>query len=254
MTGRSDPPADRSSCLVGRKARRLAPVGAAWQRVRVREVEAKFRVGDVEALLLALKTRGVDLAPAVVQDDQAYAPAGWRYGQSKTGVPFARLRTEAGRHVFTVKVPGDNELSCEEHESEVADREQMHAAVVAMGFAPTVRIVKTRRRGRWGEVSLCLDDVAGLGLFLELERLVPPGVSGLVAQAELADLVAALGVDAERVEETYDSLLRAAGGGLSGSGRPSEKGRFGSGGVRVGDRQRRWWPHGQPHRQSGVVG
>lgn len=50
----------------------------------------------------------------------------------------ARLRTEAGRHLFTVKVPGDNELSCEEHETEVADRDQMHAAVEAKGFTPTV--------------------------------------------------------------------------------------------------------------------
>ena len=79
----------------------------------------------------------------MVQDDQAYAVAGWRYGQSKLGVPFARLRTEAGRHVFTVKVPGDNELSCAEHETAVADRDEMHMAVVAMGFTPTVRIVKT---------------------------------------------------------------------------------------------------------------
>jgi adenylate cyclase class 2 len=179
----------------------------------VREVEAKFRVGDVEALSLALKARAVELGPAVVQDDQAYAPSDWRYGQSKIGVPFARLRTEAGRHLFTVKMPGDNELSCEEHETEVADREQMHEAVVAMGFTPTVRIVKTRRHGRWGEVSLCLDDVAGLGVFLELERLIPPEVPGLAAQAVLADLVAALGVDAERVEQTYDSLLRAAAAG-----------------------------------------
>jgi adenylate cyclase class 2 len=55
---------------------------------------------------------------------------------------------------------------------------------------------------------LCLDDVAGLGLFLEPERLVPPETAGLATQAELAGMATALGVDAERVEETYDSLLR----------------------------------------------
>jgi adenylate cyclase class 2 len=115
----------------------------------VREVEAKFRVGDVEALLLALKARGVELTPPVVQDDQAYALAGWRYGQSKIGVPFARLRTEAGRHVFTVKVPGDNELSCEEHETVVVDRDQMHAAVVAMGLTPTATFRQPPERWWW---------------------------------------------------------------------------------------------------------
>lgn len=191
--------------------RRLAPGLPAWQRVDVHEVEAKFRIADVESLLVALKAHGVELGAPTVQDDQAYAPVAWRYGDSKIGVPFARLRTEGGRHLFTVKVPGENELSCEEHETEVADRDQMHAAVVAMGFAPTVRIVKTRRRGRWGEVDLCVDDVAGLGVFLELERLAPPGTSGLAAQTELVGMVAALGVEAARVEETYDSLLLAAG-------------------------------------------
>jgi adenylate cyclase, class 2 len=196
-------------CIVLLWARQLARGWSAWQRVQVREIEAKFRVADVEVLLLGLKAVGVELGPAVAQDDQAYAPAWWMYGQSKIGVPFARLRTEAGRHVFTVKVPADNELSCEEHETEVADRVQMHAAVVAQGFTPTVRIVKTRRRGWWGGVSLCLDEVTGLGVFLELERLVPPEAAGLAAQAELADLVAELGVNVERVEQTYDSLLRA---------------------------------------------
>lgn len=139
-------------------------------------------------------------------------PANRGGSQSKIGAPFARQRSEAGWHLFTVKVSRDNELSCEEHETEVADREQMHAAVVAMGFTPTVRIVKTRRHGRWGEVSLCLDDVAGLGVFRELERLIPPEVPGLAAQAELADLAAAVGVDAERVEQTYYTLLRAVAG------------------------------------------
>jgi adenylate cyclase class IV len=33
---------------------------------------------------------------------------------------------------------------------------------------------------------LCLDDVTGLGVFLELERLVPAEIAGLAAQAELA--------------------------------------------------------------------
>ena len=39
---------------------------------------------------------------AVVQDDQAYAPVGWSYGDSKIGVSFVRLRTVDGRHTFTL--------------------------------------------------------------------------------------------------------------------------------------------------------
>ncbi len=45
---------------------------------------------------------------------------------------------------------------------------------------------------------------------VELERMVPDDVSAEDVQAELAAFVANLDVAAERTEETYDSLVRAA--------------------------------------------
>jgi len=101
-------------------------------------------------------------------------------------------------------------MSCEEHETPVADRDQMHAAVVAMGFRPTVRIRKVRRIAVVGDLALCVDEVDGVGVFLEAERLVGDGVPGEVVQAELAAFVESLGVEAEPVEQTYDTLVRAA--------------------------------------------
>jgi adenylate cyclase class 2 len=72
----------------------------------------------------------------VHQDDQAYAPDGWSYGDDRRGVPFARLRTVDGQHLFTLKRSAENVLSCEEHETAIADRDQMHHAIMAMGFRP----------------------------------------------------------------------------------------------------------------------
>lgn len=178
----------------------------------MREVEVKYRVLDLDALVTELADRGVDLGDCIVQDDQAYAPVSWQYGQSRIGVPFARLRTVAGQHVFTVKRPEENVLSCAEHESSVADREEMHRALLAMGFRATQRIRKSRRCGSAlaGAVSVCVDEVDGLGAFLELERMVPDGVPGEVIQARLTEFAASLGIEAERVEDTYDALIRAA--------------------------------------------
>jgi adenylate cyclase class 2 len=176
----------------------------------VREVEVKYRVRDVGALLAALEMRGIELGPPVGQDDQAYAPEGWSYGEDRQGVPFARLRTMSGRHVFTLKRPAENLLSCEEHETDVADRDQMHAAIVAMGFRPTVRIVKVRRTAACRDMVLCVDEVDGLGWFLEAERMVAGDLPGEVVQAGLCRFVESLGVDAERVEQTYDWLVRHA--------------------------------------------
>lgn len=175
----------------------------------MREVEVKFRVCDANALLEQLESRGIALGEPMRQDDQAYARNGWSYGMDKARVPFARLRTQDGRHLFTVKMPQDNELACSEHETHVADREQMHEAILAMGFWPTVRIEKTRRTGIYEGISLCLDDVDGLGVFLELERLVPDDTPADIVQNDLAKLVTLLGVEVERITETYDSLIRA---------------------------------------------
>ena len=177
---------------------------------QAREIEVKYRVVDLAALEAALARHRLVLSLPVQQDDQAYAQDGWHYGLSKLGVPFARLRTQQGRHLFTLKRPIDNEQACLEFETEVADRDQMHDAILNMGFYPTVRIVKARRTARLGDLALCLDEVEHLGAFLEIERVIPPGESGATVQAELDTFARSLGVPLERTTDTYDSLIRVA--------------------------------------------
>ena len=177
---------------------------------QAREIEVKYRVGDLARLEHSLQGRGLALSTPVHQDDQAYAQVGWHYGMSKLGVAFARLRTQNGRHLFTLKRPMENELACLEFESEVADRDQMHEAVQQMGFYPTVRIVKTRRTARDGGLLFCVDEVERVGSFLEIEKVIGSGQSGEAVQAELHAFACSLGVQLERTSDTYDSLVRAA--------------------------------------------
>ncbi len=176
----------------------------------MREVEVKYQIRDKEALLVALKRCGIEFAAPVYQDDQAYAPDGWSYGDAKLGVSFARLRTVDDRHTFTLKRPAENALSCDEYETAIADREQMDQAILAMGFCPTVRIAKVRRTAALDGLVLCVDEVDGIGTFLELERMVPDDMSGEAVQAEMDAFVVSLDVEAERTGETYDSLVHAA--------------------------------------------
>lgn len=176
----------------------------------VREVEVKYHVDDLEALLVALKARGIELSDPVYQDDQAYAPDGWRFGDSKLGVSFVRLRTVGGQHYFAMKQPGENAQACLEYETEVADRAAMHGAILHMGYHPTVRVTKTRRTAALEYCSLCVDDLEGVGAFVELERMVLDDMPAEAVQAELAAVAASFGVGAMRTDETYDSLVRAA--------------------------------------------
>jgi adenylate cyclase class 2 len=87
----------------------------------------------------------------------------------------------------------------------------MHGALVAMGWRPTVRIVKRRRVGTAGALTVCLDEVDGLrGAFLECELIITDVDGGLGLQDDLHAWVTELGVPVRRVEQTYDSLLREA--------------------------------------------
>ena len=181
----------------------------------VREIEVKYRVEDMEALLVALKSRGIELSEPVFQDDQAYAPAGWQFGDSKLGVSFLRLRTVAGRHYFTLKQPADSAQACLEYETQVTDRQAMHYAAMHMGYRPTVWIAKTRRVATLDDCSLCVDDVEGIGGFLELEHLEPDDADTHTVQAGLAAFVSSLGIAATRTDQTYDSLVHAAQGQAS---------------------------------------
>ncbi|HEY6422136.1 MAG TPA: CYTH domain-containing protein [Pseudonocardiaceae bacterium] len=71
-------------------------------------------------------------------------------------------------------------------------------------------MAKVRRSATLDDLMLCVDEVETLGTFLELERMVPDDASGEDVQVELAGFVASLDIEAERTEETYDSLVRAA--------------------------------------------
>ena len=74
---------------------------------------------------------------------------------------------------------------------------------------PGVGAEVSRDRVGRGDLALCVDEVHGLGAFLELERLVPDDTAGEPVQAELVSFVESLDVVVERTEETYDSLVRA---------------------------------------------
>lgn len=175
-----------------------------------REIEVKYRVDDHTETVLALQRKGIQLGEPIIQDDQAYAPNGWMYGDSTMGVSFARLRTVADVHTFTVKRPVENSLSCEEHETAVSDRAQMHTALLAMGYYETVRIHKTRRAAFTPMFSICLDEVEGIGPFIELEWCAGNCDAAKFAQAEMADFVTSLSITAERTDQPYDALVRAA--------------------------------------------
>jgi homotetrameric cytidine deaminase len=89
----------------------------------------------------------------------------------------------------------------------VADPEELRAALDA-ALGTLVVVEKARRLLLWEGVRIHLDDVRGLGTFVELEGVAPAG-SDLSAEAgKVAHLQAALGIAPERVlSDSYSDRL-----------------------------------------------
>lgn len=186
-----------------------APIGRDLRDAdRLVEVEARFSVsGDV---LARLQAHGLIFSDPVIQDDQAYAPAHWSWGDDRIGVPFARLRTQLGRHLFTVKRPITDVRTCIERECEVTDRAAMHDALELMGFTPTVQIVKTRRTAERDNLSFCFDEVERVGTFVEIEALASEADDLDAIRERVERLLESMGVPAERCTSSYDTLVYEA--------------------------------------------
>lgn len=95
-----------------------------------------------------------------------------------------------------------------EYETGVSDGGTAQKLLEALGYRPLAQVDKVRRTYRLDQVALCLDQVEGLGGFLELELLVPGEEQREAAVERLLALLEALGVSRERLSRrSYLELL-----------------------------------------------
>ena len=141
------------------------------------ENESKHRVPDEAALLQALTALGFVADPqADHQVDEYYDDPGGSLG---TGDVVCRIRVHDGRAEAGFKGPrrwhDDGSHTRIEVELPVPDIDEVRAALVRQGLVAVWRLEKRRRRFRRAPDTLvvCLDELPGLGLFVELEGPVP---------------------------------------------------------------------------------
>lgn len=179
------------------------------------EYERKFRVAPDSVPVTAdwLTDHGEPLGTSS-QSDVVLLRGATSFDGFVAGEPVARIRTtQDGRVTLTVKAVVTSRGDCREHEIEIDSTSEALGILDLLGFRRVVVIEKHRRSWRLGSVTVAIDEVVGLGTFVEVEWLcsVPEGDS---AQAEtvLSAAAADLGLrDADRVSEKYDQLLSATG-------------------------------------------
>lgn len=83
-----------------------------------------------------------------------------------------RLRLHGRDAKLTYKIDrfrGNEWLYADEHEVAVSDAKAMRSIIQHLGLKPMVIVDNTRRYYRHGHFEIVLEDVKGLGLFLEVE-------------------------------------------------------------------------------------
>lgn len=116
--------------------------------------------------------------------------------------------------LLTYKGPKLDQVSSArtEYETAVADGETGGKLLEALGYRPAFTVDKVRREYSMEDVTLCLDEVTGLGNYVELETLAPAEAERENAVKKLLELLDQLGISRERLtRHSYLELLVKAG-------------------------------------------
>lgn len=175
----------------------------------MREIEIKARLRDVERFQASLSQHGIEVPAEVRQVDSIYVSKEFTFAESKGKYkPILRLREQSGAFRLTLKRDLSDDLDSIEYETEVGNPTDVHAILDELGYHFVLRISKTRRAFVLKTFKVCLDDVEGLGTFVEIECLSKIGEDVVVIRNILWQMLSELGISRDdEVTLGYDRLL-----------------------------------------------
>ncbi len=173
-----------------------------------KEIEVKARVHSLKVIMAKLKKLGCKMSKPVIQDDIIFANYSGPFTVHHPGENILRIRKSKNKILFTVKQSQKNELDAIEHETIVEDARELQSIIQLLGYKEEVRVHKTRIKSEYKNWEICLDDVRGLGKFIEAEEITDEKADSDQVQNKLFDFLRTLGVEEkDRVMNGYDTLM-----------------------------------------------
>lgn len=143
------------------------------------EVEIKFRVPDQTLINRLVAYAGLQFGPAQRQRDLYFNHPQRCFRETDEAL---RIRTTGDENALTYKAPRLDTFTRTRPETEVPfasgtqTAEQLRSVLLALSFREIASVEKQRRTACYSHagqpVEVTLDEVTGLGLFLEIEMLV----------------------------------------------------------------------------------
>ena len=169
------------------------------------EVEAKFAIGDSDGIRAGLGRKGVRMKRKQQEHDVYYNARHRDFGETDEAL---RVRYDDIGITLTYKGPKIRVGSAkarEEFNLVVADSGTLEDILSRLGFRRTATVSKVREFYEIGDVTVTLDDIEGLGQFIEIEILTEEN------REDAADRIGAiakeLGVDGPPIYTSYLEML-----------------------------------------------
>lgn len=161
------------------------------------EIEIKARLDHRQTMEHALLEKGFSHTGIRLETDIYYAGIDRSFKDTDEALRLrATVSGDIRRAALTYKGPKLDAISQmrEEYEVEVADKGTMHSILTSLGFSPVLTVKKERAYFQRGAITACVDEVEGLGSYMELELLAPDGAERDSHVESLFALLEELGV------------------------------------------------------------
>lgn len=109
---------------------------------------------------------------------------------------------------MTLKVEGQAKLVSDEYEFAVDDGNVARQMLTALGWQEIVTVDKVRLESKTEDYTICIDEVAGLGLFIELEVLTEDSADVKNIQQQMRNFLKNLDIDGKLWKIPYDTSIR----------------------------------------------
>lgn len=182
------------------------------------EVESKFKVlGDITQsdLLAILKDQFITSISSKRQIDTVFLLPEQVDAPIAPGSKIMRVRNvlnpetgELQRSLMTLKVEGQAKLVSDEYEFAVDDGNVARQMLTALGWQEIVTVDKVRLESKTEDYTICIDEVAGLGLFIELEVLTEDSADVKNIQQQMRNFLKNLDIDGKLWKIPYDTSIR----------------------------------------------
>ena len=182
------------------------------------EVESKFKVLSSitrDELLAILKNQLIAQISSKRQIDTVFLLPEQVDAPITPGSKIMRVRDvlnpetgELQRSLMTLKVEGQTKLVSDEYEFAVDDGNAARQMLAALGWQKTVTVDKIRLESKTEDYTICIDEVVGLGLFIELEVLTEDSADVKNIQQQMRNFLKNLNIDGELWKIPYDTSIR----------------------------------------------